>query len=161
MGISDYAAHPTFALGNSSSYEVAQLINTGRLNLTITGKWISENGKNLEIELFPPQPIVLVQDESLTVYAKVVHADEAGIYKGRIEFTTTAQLPDGYTGNPSTPGGTVHATFTITGDTNNTGPDLPLALIGGTGGVGAILLIVLNKNRIRAFWRRRKHSVET
>ncbi len=115
LGVSDYEAHPQVIIGHTQMFEVARVSNQGTLNLTVTSVYVPDyNATAAGIKMvFTPNTTMLVPQENVIIYGEVTEATMLGTYSGRVEFKTVVALPEGYTGNPSTPGGSSKITVSI------------------------------------------------
>ena len=125
IGISDYETYAEVNLGQSKIFEIARVRNEGTLPLTVTATWKPDfKAADSDITLrFYPEAMLLNSGEDMLLRGEVVKAGKPGTYKGVIEFSSTADNPQG--ASLSVPGGTAHVTFAVI----STGIDLQLVFI--------------------------------
>jgi len=116
IGISDYEAHPQVRIGeNAEPFKIAKIDNVGTFNLTITPFFkpnYNETDAQLQL-IFTPNSTFLLPEGSTIFYGQVVSASKVGTFEGMIQFKTQVHLPENFTGNPSTPGGSAKITVMI------------------------------------------------
>jgi len=155
LGISDYEANTNVTIGESKQFEIARLSNEGTLDLIVTATWIPDfnaTDAGIEFRFYPDQVNLTVGSEPILFYGDVVKANALGTYEGHIQFSTAVQLPEGYGGNPSVPGGSAKVTVNIVSSSVQFGvsvdPGILLSVLGF--GIGALVTVVVGfkiKNR--------------
>ena len=107
LGVSDRDIHANMQLNQPTTFSVARIYNEGTLNLTVTVKWEPDDpasNKSLYV-IVPETSIPLTVGATREVQITVTPAQE-GNFSGKIRFKGIAVLPEGYSGNPTRPGGT-------------------------------------------------------
>lgn len=149
FGVSDYDTVLTVNIAETVWTDIARLYNTGDFNMTVTCTWIGEhNPVGVQLDL-TPETVRLQPDETVLVRARAIGQRE-GDFTGEIDFSCDVELPIGYTGNPSVPGGTAHARFIVLSELSS-----PLGFNWMLFGIGLVAIGVLSVATV-VYWKKRK-----
>lgn len=119
FGVSNINVNKVIELGETYTFDVAMIYNTGDFIMNVTSTWSPEDGSdvgNIMVNIFPAW-VVLYPDKTENKSSQTVRAEvkavSIGNYSGSIDFDCDVFIPKNYTGNPSAPGGTATASFMV------------------------------------------------